>query len=54
MINNYENIIRNYEIIQSLNEMSNNIIIKDIEEIHNDKNIYNKFNYLLNIKMNNN
>ena len=56
MINNYENIIRNYEIIQSLNEMNNNIIIKDIEEIHNDKNIYNKFNYLLNIydKMNNN
>ena len=48
MIHYYENEIRNYEIIQSLNEMNNDIIIKDIEEINNDKNIFNKFNYLLN------
>ena len=62
--NIYNNIIKyynceniNYEILYNINEFNkyNNIIIKDINEIINDTNIYNKFKNILNIhyQMNN-
>jgi len=46
----------NYEILYNLNNINNDVIIKDIENIINDNNIQTKFNKVINIynKMNNN
>ena len=55
MVDVYENKNINYEIINNLNQMTNDCIIKDLEEIKNDNNINNKIKYLVTIcdKMNN-
>ena len=51
------NDIRNYEILNGINEFINynNKIISDVKKIINEKNIFNKFQYLMNIynQMNN-
>lgn len=49
MINNYKKENINYQILENINEIKNNIKIKDIDEIINENNINNKFKYLINI-----
>ena len=51
IINNYNQKERNYEILYNIDKIINynNIIIKDINQINNEKNIENKFNYINNI-----
>jgi protein-L-isoaspartate(D-aspartate) O-methyltransferase len=50
IIDNFDNRERNYELLINLKEISNNdYIIKDIEQVNNQKNILNKFNSILNI-----
>ena len=49
IINNYKIEDRNYEILYNINEIKNNIKIKDIDEIINDNNINNEFKNILNI-----
>ena len=39
----------NYEILYNINEIKNNIKIKDIDEIINDINLNNEFKNILNI-----
>ena len=57
IIDNYKNKKLNYEILQNINEFNNynKIIIKDINEIINDKDINNKYKNIMNIynKINN-
>ena len=55
IINNFDNQETNYQILQNLNEINNNIKMSDINEIINDNNINRKFQKILNIfnKMNN-
>ena len=55
LINNYDVYKRNYQIFRNINEINNNIEIKDIDNIINENNIYNQFKILLDIynKMNN-
>jgi len=48
-MNNYIKENLNYEILYNINEIKNNIKIKDIDEIINDNNINNEFKNLLNI-----
>ena len=54
---NYDLNKRNYKILSNIIEFQNynDIIIKDINKIKEENNIYNKFNYIMNIyiKMNN-
>ena len=47
MITNYENKNINYELIQSINQMDNNIVKKNLIEINTYKNIVNKINSLI-------
>ena len=47
MITNYENNNINYELIQSLNQMDNSIIKKNLLQINNFKNSVNKMNSLM-------
>jgi len=58
IIDNYKKRKKNYEILKNINEFNNynKIIIKDIEQIINEKDINNKFKNIINIynKMNNN
>ena len=59
ILNNYDVKKRNYELyknLNSINYINNNIIIKDVTDIINEKNIINKFNrlYELNMKIENN
>jgi len=58
IIDNYKKVKFNYEILQNINEFNNYniIIIKDINEIINDKDINIKFQNIINIynKINNN
>ena len=49
IINNFNNEKINYEILYNINNINNNDIIKDINNIINEKNIQNKFNKLINI-----
>ena len=59
IINNYNIKNKNYKILQNINEMNNNNIIKEIKEINNDNknkfeklmNIYNKMMYKNEIKI---
>ncbi len=54
IIKNYDIKNRNYEIFYNLNNINNDIIIKDLKEIINENNIINKFTKIYNIydKMN--
>ena len=49
MVSNYEENYRNYEIFLSLDNISNNRIIKEIERINTIENINNKIENILNI-----
>ena len=49
MVNNYNEKERNYEILNNINEMINNIIINDIKKINNEYDIKIKFNNILDI-----
>ena len=49
IITNYKKENINYEILYNINEIKNNIKIKDIDEIIKDNNINNEFKNLLNI-----
>ena len=49
IINNFNKEKINYEILYNINNINNNDIIKDINNIINDKSIENKFNKLINI-----
>jgi len=49
IINNYKMEDINYEILYNINEIKNNIKIKDIDEIINDNNINNEFKNILKI-----
>ena len=49
MINNYDIKNRNYEIFKNLNYFQNDIEFKEIDAIINNKNIFDKFKYILNI-----
>jgi len=49
IINGYKIEDRNYEILYNINEIKNNIKIKDIDEIINNNNINNEFNNIINI-----
>ena len=51
IINNYNLKERNYEILYNIDKIVkyNNLIIKDINKINDDKDIKNKFNYIYNI-----
>ena len=49
IINNYDIYNRNYQIFQNINEINNNINIKDFDELLNENNIQNQFNILLDI-----
>ena len=54
IINNYEIKNRNYQRLQNINDINNEIIINDLNKIIKDNNINDKFNNILNIftKMN--
>ena len=54
-INNYDINNRNFEVIENINNIINNDIIKDIDIIVNEKSIINKFNKIIEInnKINN-
>ena len=49
IINNYKIEDRNYEILYNINEIRNNIKIKDIDEIINNNNINNEIKNIINI-----
>ena len=49
MINNYENKNINYNLIQNIKLINNNSVMKDINQVIAEKNIINKFKYLMNI-----
>ena len=57
VVNNYETTNRNYTILQNIIDLNdfNNILIENISKIIQDKNIKNKFNFMIDIynKMNN-
>ena len=49
IINNYNQKERNYEILYNIDKIINynNIIINDINQINNETNIKDKFNYIV-------
>ena len=51
-LNNYEPQNKNFEILQNIKEIKNNILMKDIEEIINEKNIIYKFEKIMQITNN--
>jgi len=55
LLKNYEAQSKNYYILQNINDIQNNIDIKEIESILNDNNFNNQFQNIINIysKMNN-
>ena len=49
IINHYNNNFKNYEILQNLNEIEKNFSFDDIDEIVKNKNVCDKFKYIMNI-----
>ena len=49
LINNYKKENINYQILENINEIKNNIKLNDIDEIINDNDIKNKFKNILNL-----
>ena len=49
MINNYNNDNINYQILENINEIKNNIRVTELDEITNENNINNKFKYLFDL-----
>ena len=52
LVNNYEPQNKNFEILQNIKEIKNNILMKDIDEIINEKNIIYKFEKIMQITNN--